>query len=84
MNASFHCYVVADITDSLKDSMFGLQITETPDRQGLVGYLRNPDAYIEVISYAKVLTDAKKRNAIFFQKLGINDVEPCPGRNPGP
>ncbi len=29
------------------------------------------NAYIEVISYDKLLTDAKKRNNILFDKLGL-------------
>lgn len=75
-NAAFHCYVVADITDSLMNSLGGLAFHSTPDEQGLVGYLRNPDAFVEIISYSKLLTDAKMRNAIFFQKLGVTDIDP--------
>ena len=41
-----------------------------------MGFLRNPDAYVEIISYAKLLSDAKRRNAIFFKQLGITNVDP--------
>ena len=75
-DAAFHCYVVADITDSLRESLDGFPFTDTPDGQGLIGYLRNPDAFVEVISYSKLLSDARMRNAIFFQKLGLNDIDP--------
>lgn len=75
-NAAFHCYIVADITDTLREACDGYSFNDTPDGQGLVGYLRNPDAFVEVISYAKLLNDAKMRNAIFFQKLGITDIDP--------
>ena len=75
-NAAFHCYVVADITDSLRDAFNGYSFNDTPDGQGLIGYLRSPDAFVEVISYAKLLSDAKMRNAIFFQKLGLTDIDP--------
>jgi len=75
-NAAFHCYVVADITDSLRDACHGYPFHPTPDGEGLVGYLRNPDAYVEIVSYAKMLGDAKMRNAIFFRKLGLTDVDP--------
>jgi len=29
------------------------------------------NAYFEVISYTKIWTDAKKRNAVLFDKLGL-------------
>lgn len=75
-NASFHCYIVADLTDSLMEELGGYRFEKTPDGKGLVGYLTNPDAYVEIISYPKLLADAKMRNSIFFQKLGITNVDP--------
>jgi hypothetical protein len=75
-NAAFHCYIVADLTDSLRACFDGYPFHETPDGEGLVGYLRSPDAFVEVISYSKLLSDAKMRNAIFFKRLGITDVAP--------
>ncbi len=74
-SAAFHCYIVADITDSLLDACLGYSFNPTPDGEGLVGYLRSPDAFVEIISYAKLLSDAKMRNAIFFQKLGLTDLD---------
>ena len=74
--ATFHCYIIADITDSLREAVEGYRFHETPDGQGLVGYLNNPDAVVEIISYPKLLADAKMRNSIFFQKLGITNVDP--------
>ncbi|WP_456014001.1 ATP-binding protein [Methylorubrum populi] len=75
-NAAFHCYVIADITDSLREAIEGYRFHETPDGQGLIGYLNNPDAVVEIISYPKLLADAKMRNSIFFQKLGITNIDP--------
>ncbi|WP_457105209.1 hypothetical protein [Methylobacterium sp. P5_C11] len=75
-NATFHCYIIADITDSLREAIEGYRFHETPDGQGLVGYLNNPDAVVEIISYPKLLADAKMRNSIFFQKLGITNIDP--------
>lgn len=68
-NTAFYCYVVADMTDSLKeDAKFsGLRIT--PDGEGYFGYIPDPGAYIEVISFDKLLRDAKERNQILFDKL---------------
>jgi hypothetical protein len=70
-NTAFHCYIVADITDGLRRRLRG-QFEPTPDGKGLFGYTRNPDTYTEVIPYDKLLTDAQARNAIFFEKLGLN------------
>lgn len=41
----------------------------TPDGMGYYGYQSERHAYFEVISYAKLLADAKKRNQILFDKL---------------
>jgi hypothetical protein len=76
-SAAFHCYVVADITDSLRDALGGYAFHDTPDKLGMVGYLRQPEAFVEVISYEKLLADAKRRNAIFFDKIGITSVDPA-------
>lgn len=74
--AAYHCYIVADLTESLRSALGGFPFNDTPDGLGMIGYLRNPDAFVEVISYAKLLSDAKKRNAIFFKKVGITDIDP--------
>lgn len=81
--ATFHCYIIADITDTLREAIEGYRFHETPDGRGLVGYLVNPDAFVEIISYPKLLADAKMRNSIFFQKLGITNVDPMAKRPDG-
>jgi hypothetical protein len=70
-NTAFHCYIVADITDGLRRRLQG-RFHPTPDTRGLFGYTYSPDAYVEVIPYDKLLMDAQARNAVFFQKLGLN------------
>lgn len=72
-NASFHCYIIADIEDSLEQVIQGMNFHQTSDGKGLVGFLRNPDAYVEIIPYEKLVSDAKKRNSIFLKKLGLNN-----------
>jgi hypothetical protein len=67
----FFCYVVSDITPNLEQWAFDFELTKTPDSQGFFGYKRQYNAYFEVISYTKMITDAKKRNAAFFDKLGL-------------
>ena len=41
----------------------------TADNLGYFGYNQGRYAYIEVISYNKMLADAKKRHDVFFDKL---------------
>lgn len=56
----------------MRDTLRGFG-NPTPDNEGFFGYTSNPRTYFEVIPYAKLLHDAQARNAIFFQKLGLND-----------
>ena len=72
-NIPFFCYVVANITPSLKKQIEYLDLTEMPDGQGFFGFRKQFNAYIEIVSYSKMLTDAKKRNAAFFRTLGLPD-----------
>ncbi len=68
----FYLYAVCDITPSLKKSLKRLDnLTETPDGLGYFGYAKNYNAYIEVISFDKMINDSKKRNKILFDKLGL-------------
>lgn len=70
---SFHCYIVADITPQLREKMIG-RFAKTPDGQGYFGYTTNPNAFVEIIPFGKVMHDARLRNSIFFQKLGITNT----------
>ena len=72
-STSFHCYVVADITPQLEERIIG-RFEKTPDNQGYFGYTTNPSAFVEIVPFGKVMRDARLRNAIFFQKLGITNL----------
>ena len=67
----FYLYVVCDVHPNFaKTLMSRHSLKETADRQG---YFRmDGNLYIEVLSYDKIINDAKKRNEILFEKLGIN------------
>jgi len=67
----FYCYVVATLTDKLRQDALERGFTEMPDGQGFFSYNPNLRAYVEVLSYRKVLRDAKMRNKVFFDKLNI-------------
>lgn len=66
---SFYCYVIGDLTQSMKDSAEGRGLRQTQDRQGYYGYNETYGAYVEVISYDKLLKNARQRNQVFFDKL---------------
>ncbi|MCJ2138672.1 ATP-binding protein [Methylobacterium sp. E-066] len=72
-STSFHCYVVADITPQLEERIIG-RFEKTPDGEGYFGYTTNPAAFVEIVPFGKVMQDARLRNAIFFQKLGITNT----------
>lgn len=66
-----YCYIICDLTPSIiqRCNLFGLTITY--DHMGYFGYNPNYKAYIEVISYDKLVNAAKERNRAFFEMLGL-------------
>lgn len=69
----FFVYIVCDVTPSLIKILKNREYTTTPDGMGYFRFKNQYyNAYIEVLPFEKVLTDAKKRNRILFDKLGIN------------
>lgn len=66
---AFYCYVIADTTPSLKKSAARAGLVPTQDGEGYFGYNPTVGTYIEVISYDKLLKDAKQRNRALFDKL---------------
>jgi len=76
-NTAFYCYVIADMTESLKLDAENAGLTLTPDGEGYYGYNQPRRAYVEVISYDKMVRDSAQRNQILFDKLfcpGVNEV----------
>ncbi len=66
------CYIICDITSTIKQRCKAMGcLQESQDKMGYFGFHPNYKAYIEVISFDKLLQQAKERNRMFFQKLGI-------------
>lgn len=65
------CYVVCDMTPTMKErcELMGLQITS--DHMGYFGFNGALRAYIEVNSFDRLLSGAKERNRAFFERLGL-------------
>lgn len=71
-NVPFYAYIICDLTPKLKSiATNDFDYTQTPDGLGYFTFNKNLNAYIEVISYTKLLEDSKKRNAVLFDKLNL-------------
>lgn len=70
-----YCYIVCDLTPPVERRIQNMGARRTPDNLGYYGFNEALNAYYEVISYTKLLDDAKKRNRILFEKLNL----PPPG-----
>ena len=67
----FFCYVICDLEDEIHRTARNAGLIKTPDGEGYFGYNPNYSAYIEIISFDKLVRDAKKRNRVLFDKLGL-------------
>ena len=66
-----YCYVLCDITSSVQRQCKILNLRVTADKMGYFGYNDNYKAYIEVISFDRLVNSATERNRAFFDKLGL-------------
>ena len=73
LNTPFYCYIIADITSSLKYVLEEESFINTPDGLGYfkVYDTNNYKAYIEVLPFTKVLKDSKERNRVLFERLNL-------------
>ncbi len=67
----FYAYIVCDITSKIKEFAELSSLTISPDGMGYFGYNSPSSTYIEVISFDRLIQDAKKRNRILFDKLHL-------------
>ena len=69
-HTKFYLYVVCDALENFKSILKNrYSFKETIDKLGM--FRMNDNQYIEVLTYDKIVNDAKKRNKILFDKLGI-------------
>ena len=71
----FRCYIICELTDKMEGYCIEHDFIKTPDNMGYTGSNRSRNAYYEVISYDKLVGDARKRNQIFFDKLFSPNIE---------
>ena len=70
-SCKFYCYIICDLTKNIHKQARLATLTLTPDEAGYFGFNPNYNAYIEIISFDKLVGDSKQRNQILFDKLGI-------------
>ena len=68
------CYIICDLTPTVVERCRMLDLTPTHDHMGYFGYSKSYGAYIEVISYNRLVQSAKERNKAFFDKLGLPSI----------
>ncbi|MET8352514.1 ATP-binding protein [Micromonospora sp. NPDC005206] len=65
------CYIIADLTTSLISRCRMHRLNPTDDGMGFFGYHEHFNAYIEVISFDRLLSIANQRNRAFFDVVGL-------------
>ncbi|MEV4093661.1 ATP-binding protein [Streptosporangium saharense] len=65
------CYIVADLTPTLVSRCEYANLRRTHDGLGYFGFNEPAKAYIEVISFDRLVNAATERNRAFFDKLGL-------------
>ena len=70
-NTPVYLYIVCDIVPKIREFATLSNLTVSPDDEGYFGYVPGYNAYVEIMSFKKLVEDAKMRNKIFFKKLGI-------------
>ena len=66
-----HCYIIADLSDHVVRHCRRQDFTIMQDGAGYFRYYQNLNAYVEVISYDRLVSGARERNHAFFTKLGL-------------
>ena len=67
----YYLYAVCDIQPKLMPYIDQNGFTKTPDGLGYYDFNKTYNAYFEILSYNKILNDARKRNRVLFDKLGL-------------
>jgi len=65
--------IVADLEPSLRALARRYDFDETWDKRGVFKYHEEFDVFIEIVGFDKLISDAEKRNAAFFDIL-LNDL----------
>lgn len=64
-------YIVADLTERMVERCDIANLRPTHDALGYFGFNDRVKAYIEVMSFDRLINMATERNLAFFDKLGL-------------
>lgn len=68
----YHIFIICELTKKLKEDLDdNTNYKKTLDGLGYFQYFDTRNTLVEIISFDKLLNDAKDRNRVFFKKLGI-------------
>lgn len=72
-NTAFYAYLVCDVTKGSDYERMAARhsLIPTPDGMGYFSYNPALKTYIELITFDKLVRDARQRNLVLFKKLGI-------------
>jgi hypothetical protein len=70
-NIPAYCYIICDLTPLVEIRIQNMGARRSPDNLGYYGFNEALNAYYEVISYNKLLSDAGKRNRVLFEKMNL-------------
>ena len=68
------CYIICDLTPTVVERCRMFDLTPTHDHMGYFGYNKGYGAFIEVVSYNRLMQSSKERNKAFFDKLGLPSI----------
>ena len=72
-DTKFYTYIICDMTSTLKPLLLDYDFKTMPDGIGKYRFHETYNAYMEVLPYSKLNRDAKKRNRVLFEKLGLRE-----------
>lgn len=70
-STKFYCFAICDINDSVKKDAEERDFHPLKDGMGYYAHNGKYNAYVEILAYDKLISNAKKRHRAFFEKLGI-------------
>jgi hypothetical protein len=65
------CYIVVNLTPTMVNRCNDANLRRTHDGMGYFGFNEPAKAYIEVMSFDRLVNTATERNRAFFDKLGL-------------
>ncbi len=70
-NTPIYAYIVCDLTKNLRKFAKDAGYKPLPDNDGFFAFNDNYNLYVEIISFDKLVRDAKQRNKVLFDKLNL-------------